>query len=56
MFKLMDLNGNEVKFDEILAITNDGKLVLLNDNGFIELEREGKYIIKSLQYGNVIPY
>lgn len=56
MFKLMDLNQNEVKFEKTLALTNDGRLILIDDNGFTEIKREGKYIIQSLQYGSLIPY
>ena len=56
MFKLVDLNGNEVKFDSMLVLSADGRLLLLEENGTVEITKEGKYIIQILEFGRYIPY
>lgn len=56
MFKLVDLEGNEVRFDFPLVLSTDGRLLLLEDDGAVEVKREGKYIIQMLEYGRYIPY
>lgn len=56
MFKIVDLNGNEVHFDFPFALSTDGWLLLLKENQIVEVKKEGKYIIQMLEYGRHIPY
>ncbi len=56
MFKLVDLKGNEVTFNVPLVLSTDGRLLLLENDGIVELKKEGKYVIHMLEYGQYIPY